>query len=326
VSDRNSSIVRERLGLLDSPAGDSSFAPRHFEADTSSHQQAMKVLVAHNFYQQPGGEDQVFADEVAMLREHGHTVIEHTVHNDSVAQLRKLELAKKTLWNQAAHDEFVQIIRRERPEIAHFHNTFPLLSPAVYYACHSEGVKVVQTLHNFRLFCPAATFFRDGHVCEDCMHAIAPWPAVAHACYRGNRAASAVSASMLVYHRVKRTWQDEVDIYIALTEFSRQKFIEGGLPPEKIVVKANFVSHDPNSSNSHPASTFETIGGAPTIVIGPSPTTWYAIDTSPLRACVRIACTNVPWPRRKTSTVRCRWSATNTWPCRTCTPTGVYSG
>src|SRR5829696_8921844 len=154
----------------------------------------MNILVVHNYYQQPGGEDQVFADEVAMLRERGNHVTVFNVHNDAVASLGKLTLARKTFWNEDAYQQIAEICRRERIEIAHFHNTFPLVSPAAYYAARDSGARVVQTLHNFRLLCPAATFFRDGHVCEECLGRAVPWPAVVHACYRDSRSASAVTA------------------------------------------------------------------------------------------------------------------------------------
>jgi glycosyltransferase involved in cell wall biosynthesis len=205
----------------------------------------MNVLVVHNFYQQPGGEDQVFRDEVELLRGRGNHVTVFNVHNDAVANLGKLALARKTLWNDETYQQIRQIVQREQIEVAHFHNTFPLVSPAAYYAAKDAGAAVVQTLHNFRLLCPAATFFRDGHVCEECLGRKVTWPAVVHACYRDNRPASAITTSMLAYHRFKGTWHDAVDVYIALTDFAKRKFIEGGLPDSKLVVKPNFVAPDP---------------------------------------------------------------------------------
>jgi glycosyltransferase involved in cell wall biosynthesis len=136
-----------------------------------------------------------------------------------------------------------------RPDIAHFHNTFPLLSPAVYYACQREGVPVVQTLHNYRLLCAAATLFRSGAPCEECPEAGTPWPGVLHGCYRGSRPQTAVVAAMLLLHRTLRTWDRQVDRYIALTEFARRKFVEGGLPESKIIVKPNFVDPAPQPAS-----------------------------------------------------------------------------
>ncbi|MDQ2671259.1 MAG: glycosyltransferase family 4 protein [Actinomycetota bacterium] len=205
----------------------------------------MKILAVHNRYQRPGGEDQVFVDETALLEARDHRVLRYEVHNDQVERVNRLTLAKDTVWNTPVYRELGALIRRERPDVVHFHNTLPLVSPAGYYAARAEGVPVIQTLHNYRLLCPVALFFRDGRVCEDCMGKAVPWPGVVHKCYRGSRAASGVIAAMLTVHRVLRTWTEMVDVYIALTEFARSKFIEGGLPAGKIVVKPNFVAPDP---------------------------------------------------------------------------------
>jgi len=215
---------------------------RKVEYDTL---RSMKILVVHNRYQQPGGEDQVFADETALLEVWDHRVLRYEVHNDQVEHLNRLTLAKDTVWSTSAHRELKALMRRERPDVIHFHNTLPLVSPAGYYAAATEGVPVVQTLHNYRLLCPVALFFRDGRVCEDCMGKAVPWPGVVHRCYRGSRAASGVIAAMLTTHRALGTWTKMVDVYVALTEFAQDKFIEGGLPAEKIVVKPNFVADDP---------------------------------------------------------------------------------
>jgi glycosyltransferase involved in cell wall biosynthesis len=205
----------------------------------------MKILAVHNRYQRPGGEDQVFVDETALLEARNHRVLRYEVHNDQVEQVNRLTLAKDTVWNTSAYRELGALIRRERPDVVHFHNTLPLVSPAGYYAARAEGVPVIQTLHNYRLLCPVSLFFRDGRVCEDCMGKAVPWPGVVHKCYRGSRAASGVIATMLTVHRAMRTWTEMVDVYVALTEFARKKFIEGGLPAGKIVVKPNFVAPDP---------------------------------------------------------------------------------
>jgi len=205
----------------------------------------MNVLVVHNFYQQAGGEDQVFADETKLLRDRGHAVEQFTVHNDAVDSMGRIKLARKTIWNRESYRALRDAVRRHRAEVVHFHNTFPLISPAGYKAARDEGAAVVQTLHNYRLMCPVATFYRDGHVCEECMEKFVPWPGVVHACYRNSRPASAAVAALLTVHRARRTWQHDVDVYIALTEFSRQKFVAGGVPPDKIVIKPNFVGPDP---------------------------------------------------------------------------------
>jgi glycosyltransferase involved in cell wall biosynthesis len=206
----------------------------------------MNILVAHNFYKLAGGEDQCVAAEVAMLGAHGHRVTQYSLSNDATNDMGRLALAGRTIWSRPAFAEMRRLIRERRPQVVHFHNTLPLISPAAYYAARAEGVAVVQTLHNFRLVCVNALLFRDGKPCEDCLGKPVPWRGVAHNCYRDSRAASAAVAAMIAAHRLLGTWRNAVDAYIALSEFSRRKFIEGGLPAHKIAVKPNFAYPEPS--------------------------------------------------------------------------------
>lgn len=207
------------------------------------------VLILHNYYQQPGGEDEVFATEARLLEERGHRVVRHTVHNDAIGGRGGARVALDTVWNHKSYRALRDAIRSERPDIVHAHNTFPIISPAAYYAAHAEGVPVVQTLHNYRLFCVNAQFFRDGRPCEECLGRPLAWRGVEHACYRSSRPASAVVATMLGVHRGMGTWKNRVSRYIALTDFARVKCIAGGLPAERVVVKPNFVHPDPGAGD-----------------------------------------------------------------------------
>jgi glycosyltransferase involved in cell wall biosynthesis len=205
----------------------------------------MRIVVAHNYYKQAGGEDQCVAAEVAMLRAHGHDVTFFSLSNDDIDAMSRPRLAVETIWSRRSHRELRRLFSIARPQIVHFHNTFPLISPAAYYAARAERVGVVQTLHNFRLICANALLFREGQICEDCVGRPIPWAGVRRGCYRGSRTASAVVAAMLGVHRALGTWRSAVDAYIALTQFSRAKLVEAGLPAEKIAVKANLVYPDP---------------------------------------------------------------------------------
>jgi glycosyltransferase involved in cell wall biosynthesis len=205
----------------------------------------MKILLVHNFYQLPGGEDQVFAQEAELLRSRGHQVVLYRASNDQVKEQNLLVTVANTIWNQRSYRELRDLMHSEKPDIIHVHNTFQVISPALYYAANEEEIPVVQTLHNYRLFCPPSTFFRDGKVCEDCLGKKIPWPAVLHSCYRNSKLASAAVATMLATHNYKQTWSQTISAYIALTDFARNKFIEGGFPAEKIFVKPNYLQIDP---------------------------------------------------------------------------------
>jgi glycosyltransferase involved in cell wall biosynthesis len=206
---------------------------------------SLSVLCLHNRYIQPGGEDQVFDSEAQLLSENGvrvEKVEEQTTYPSGL--VRKIEAAVDCVWSRSWHARFKALLQSSRPDVVHIHNFFSVISPSVYYACKEEGIPVVQTLHNYRLACPAASFYRDGKVCEECLDQ-GPFHAVRYGCYRDSKLATAALAAMLEVHRRKNTWTEMVDCYIALTEFARQKMIQGGLPAEKIQVKPNFVLPDP---------------------------------------------------------------------------------
>src|SRR5678815_4269456 len=173
----------------------------------------MRILLVHNFYQLTGGEDLVVADEARLLASRGHEVVQHSVHNDQVNSISKLALGYRTIWSQPAYRDVRKAIATHRPEVVHVHNTLPLLSPSIYYAASAEGVPVVQTLHNYRLMCPAAVCFRDGHVCTDCVGKPVAVGAIRHACYRGSRTASAAVVTMLSVHRLLGTWERKISVY-----------------------------------------------------------------------------------------------------------------
>lgn len=208
----------------------------------------MKLLLAHNSYQQRGGEDATFEKERDLLRAAGHEVVEYYRSNFEVQQyssaLSHIALAKNTIWSRNTYAEFRRMLLREKPQIVHIYNTFVVISPSIFWACREVGVPVVQTLQNFRLSCPAGDFFRRGRVCEQCKeHSLLR--GVTHACYRGSRATTATVALMLAIHRWNQTWTTMVDRYIALTDFARRKFAEAHLPQEKLAVKPNFIHPDP---------------------------------------------------------------------------------
>jgi len=205
----------------------------------------LKVLLCHNFYQQPGGEDESFADEGRILESRGHEVLRYTRHNAAIAGLSRIDLARSSLWNRQTYDELRDLIASERPDVVHCTNIFPLISPAAYDAADEAGVPIVQALRNYRLMCPNALFFRDGRVCEDCAGKSLAWPAVAHACYQHSRLVTAGTVAMLSMHRARRVWDRKVDLYFAPSEFTRQKYVEAGLPADRVAVKPNCVDPDP---------------------------------------------------------------------------------
>lgn len=230
---------------------------QNVNALTQAAKPPMRILIVHNSYQQHGGEDVVVQAESELLKSRGHDVAIFARHNDEITAMSRTALVAQTFWSRPTAAALGVELRKFRPDVTHVHNVFPLISPAALWVCASAHVPVVQTLHNFRLLCPQGSFLRDGRACEECLGKV-PWRGVVHACYRHSHAQSAVLASTLALHRALGTWRNKVTLYIALNEFCRSKFIAGGIPAQRIVVKPNFVDID--ISAERPRSGFLFVG------------------------------------------------------------------
>ena len=207
----------------------------------------MKVLLVHNRYQQRGGEDGVVQAEYDLLAANGVDVQRFDADNDSIRGLvPKISVSVGQFGLPTEQkSRLSEALRNFQPDVVHVHNWFPTLSSGVFSICNRAHVPVVHTLHNYRLLCAKATLYRDGGVCEECVGTTFRTPGIAHSCYRDSMIGTAIATAGMLSSWWLGTWTRSVNRFIALTEFSRRKLIEGGLPPEKIVVKANFVAPDP---------------------------------------------------------------------------------
>jgi glycosyltransferase involved in cell wall biosynthesis len=209
----------------------------------------LKILVVHNRYQStaPSGEDAVVEQELQLLLASGHEVTVYERSNDELSDSSSLLRAGvQTVWSRRTYRELQQLIARERPAVAHFHNSWYVVSPSAYLACRDAGIPVVQTLHNYRLFCLNGLLLREGRVCEDCVGHL-PWRGVVRGCYRTRAHSLPVAAAQIVHRLGPLRW---VDAFIALSAFSRDRLIASGLPPDRIWVKPNFFAGRPGTSSA----------------------------------------------------------------------------
>lgn len=212
----------------------------HF-ADRRNMDKSYRILIVHNEYQYAGGEDAVVSQDARLLSEHGHSVFFYIRKNAELKNLsviRKLQLPFTTVFSLRTLREIRELIRKEHIDIVHVHNTLPLVSYSCYFAAKKEKVKLIQTIHNFRIVCPNALFYRDGHICEDCVKK-GLFQGVIHGCYRESKLQTMAVVMMLKIHRVLRTFQ-KPDAYIALTEFNKEK-ISAVVPEKKIFIKPNYL-------------------------------------------------------------------------------------
>ena len=232
-------------------------SPRHkaLTVTATPHPTPMKVLLLHNRYRQPGGEDRVAAAEASLLRRHGIRVIEPDFENAIAARGRlrqTFELAAQSAWSADSYQRVRKLCELHRPDVAHVHNFWLRMSPSVHAACRDAGVPTVQSLHNYRIVCVNALLLRNGTVCEACVGKV-PWRGAVRRCYRGSFWASAAAVGMIVTNRLRGTWTHQAAALVTPSNHSRGKLLAAGLPRDRIFVKPNSVD-DPSEPPSAPST------------------------------------------------------------------------
>jgi glycosyltransferase involved in cell wall biosynthesis len=216
----------------------------------------MKILQVHNKYRNPGGEDTVIEAECLLLKSRGHEVyqwFESSTEIKGYGWWKQFILMVSFFWSFTSYQRMKRWIRRVQPDIVHVHNTVPLVTPSIYYACKKMNIPVIQTLHNYRLSCANGLLFRKGKVCEKCITHKNPFYAFKYVCYRDSKSQSLIMSTHLWLHRKLGTYQKYISSYIALTAFAKQKNVLSGLPEEKIIVKPNFLPYG-GKTNLHTKS------------------------------------------------------------------------
>jgi len=203
----------------------------------------LRVLVAHNFYgdRAAGGEATVFEQETKLLRLNGCDV--------TTLERSNSEITRWPVWKKCAlpfclgnsrevYRQVVELIKEKRPEILHAHNYKYVLTPSIFKAAKDCGVKTVLTLHNYRLICPGGQLRRGNEICEECLRRSPSRILWRRGC--ASKMSTRILQSLL-YFETKKNVLENVDVFVALTDFSKRKFVEGGFPSERIWVKPNFI-------------------------------------------------------------------------------------
>lgn len=212
----------------------------------------MRILIIHNEYNTMGGEDSVFNQETSLLRQNGHEVFIYLRSNKEILSaglFRRILMPLTMIWSLKTLKELKKIIEVHKPEVAHFHNTFFMISPSAYFICKKHGIPTIQSIHNPRWFCIAASFYRDSHICLKCKSMFVPWPGIILKCYRNSRTYSLFVVLMLLSHKILNTWHKCISQYVSFSQFYKTLLIEQGFEEKKIYIKPHFISPDPSLCN-----------------------------------------------------------------------------
>lgn len=205
----------------------------------------MKILQVHNIYQGKTGEETVVDQEKRILEENGHSVVQYIKDNTGLENfngLGKLNMLLSLTSSRAIAKEFDAVLKTEKPDICHVHNTFPLITPVIYRVCQDNGIPVIQTLHNYKMVCTNSLLFRGDEVCELCLDK-SLYNSIKYKCYRNSYVATAAQAHVIQHHRKIGTWENYIDKYVCLTDFQKEKIFRGKLQ-QKVFIKPNFLGRN----------------------------------------------------------------------------------
>jgi len=252
----------------------------------------MKILILHNRYKVSGGEESVVASEAQLLKEKGHDVILYELSNSRIAQemiFKKIFLPLRIIWSLSAYRQVRKLLRKQKPDIVHVHNTFFIMSPSVYYACRDERIPVVQTLHNYRFICPLGTLYRQGKICRECLDK-GIFSSLKYNC--GSKPVFWKMAMLpaLKLHYMNNTFKKMIDTYIVLSDFSRVQFERSGFDSGKIKTKPNFISFDPGFSSETKEYALYVGRFSPEKGVDSLVKAWEGIDFLPLKIIGRGDC------------------------------------
>lgn len=218
-----------------------------------------KLLAINNYFYRRGGAETVFFDHMAMFRDAGWEVVPFAMQHDlnesspwseyfaseieygrRTNLLRKAAQAASVIYSFEAQRNLARLIEQVRPSIAHAHNVYHHLSPAIFTTLKSAGIPVVMTVHDLKLACPSYKMLRDGRVCEDCRGGRI-YNVARYRCVKDSAVLSAVVLAETIVHRFLGLYSNNVDRLVAPSRFYLEKLVEWNWPRDKISYVPNFV-------------------------------------------------------------------------------------
>jgi glycosyltransferase involved in cell wall biosynthesis len=221
----------------------------------------MKILLIHNFYQYWGGEDGYVTSLKKLLEEKGNKVYLYSKDSKNIKTFwDKIKATIVLFYNPWIEKELVKIIREFKPDIAHFHNVYPLIGATVYRVVKKFNIPIVQHIHNYRFMCPKGLLFRNGKICELCLNKKFPFWAIFFGCYHQSRIASLFFSLTFFYHKMIKTF-DSIDKFIFPSEFTRDYYLKNlKIPKEKTFFLPYFVDIKPTKKKVKEKDYFLFVG------------------------------------------------------------------
>lgn len=202
----------------------------------------MRVLILHNEYQNYGGEDAVFNLERKILSENNIDINYLLFSNHSITTLNDKIQTSISIKKNVKNLEIIKIeLKQGNYDIIHCHNFFPLISPGLHLLAKEMNIPIVQTIHNYRLFCSNGFFWKKNSKCQKCLNN--NYWGVFHKCYKNSSIGSYIVKKFQDASIKNKYWIDSVTLFFVLSNYAKNIFIQNGIPKDKLYVKPNFIDN-----------------------------------------------------------------------------------
>jgi glycosyltransferase involved in cell wall biosynthesis len=195
----------------------------------------MRVLLAHNRYRSPGGEErhvELLLDSLAKAGVEARLFEVTSPPDPSLKQ--RVELGLGLTYRPSGARRIRRVLLDWRPDIVHFHNVFPVLTPAAMREAKRAGAAVALTIHNYRFACPGGTLLRRGEIHEDCIDGSSLLCGLRNP--RGVWHESVAYGVAIELHRRLRFLHRWVDAFVAPGSFVIDLLVRAGYPRDRIHV------------------------------------------------------------------------------------------
>ncbi len=201
----------------------------------------MKIITINKFFFLKGGSERVFFQEREFLKKQGVKVFDFSMqHPENILSPysdyfiknieysnsnikgglslhQKIQSGLKLIFNTEANKNLERLIKQVHPDLAHMHNIYHQLTPSIITVLKKAGIKMVMTLHDYKLLCPVYNMINRGRICNKC-HGSSFWHTISNRCMDGSLPMSIVLAVEAYWHRWLKSYE-KVDMVVSPSNF-----------------------------------------------------------------------------------------------------------
>ena len=218
----------------------------------------LKILIVNKFLYPRGGDCICTLNLRNLLEKNGHKVVFFSMNHPQNIDYpesqyfadeisfeggigEKLKAAGRIIWGIGIKTKFEKLLDTFQPNVVHLNNIHSYISPIVAHLAYQRKIKVVWTMHDYKLICPSYSCLCHGKICESCFKN--KFYVIARKCMKNSIAASLLSYLEALQWN-KKCLSKWTDTFICPSHFMAEKMQAGGYSPQQLKVICNFIDDE----------------------------------------------------------------------------------